>query len=189
MISRTVTILIGVALAGWVAGCAQQKVAQPAGTPPGQAKAAAAGPEAAATPAPAQEQNSRPAAVQDEKSGAAGMARIVTADGIELKAIYFDYDQYEIKPDYRDEVAYDADVLKKHPGKVVIEGHCDERGTTEYNLALGQRRAMAVRDALRGDGVATPRMKVVSFGSERPADAGHNEQAWAKNRRGALEMQ
>jgi peptidoglycan-associated lipoprotein len=77
-----------------------------------------------------------------------------------------------------------ADILKRSSGlTLVIEGHCDERGTTEYNLALGERRARVAYDYLVILGVSPDRLSIVSFGEERPADAGHTEEAWSKNRR------
>jgi peptidoglycan-associated lipoprotein len=106
---------------------------------------------------------------------------------ITFQTIYFDYDKYNIKPEFVPVIKHDADVLAGAPNlQVVIEGHCDERGTTEYNLALGQRRAVAVYDALAAQAVAKDRMKTISYGKERPVDSGHNEQAWAKNRRGVF---
>ena len=73
--------------------------------------------------------------------------------------------------------------------KIVLEGHCDERGTVEYNQALGERRADAVRDYLVGAGITTNRIQVISYGSERPFDPGHDEAAWAKNRRAHFALQ
>jgi len=106
---------------------------------------------------------------------------------LELQNVFFDLDKYEIKPEYVPVVAHDAQVLNTLPHlKVVVEGHCDERGTTEYNLALGQRRAVAVLQALQSHAVAKARMSAISYGKERPADPGHDESAWAKNRRGAF---
>jgi peptidoglycan-associated lipoprotein len=78
----------------------------------------------------------------------------------------------------------DAKLLRGHAEmQITIEGHCDERGTVEYNQALGERRAQAARDYLVAAGVASPRIQVVSYGKERPFDDGHDEAAWSKNRR------
>jgi len=100
-----------------------------------------------------------------------------------LKPVYFDYDNYTLSPEAQSAVQYNAEVLKKTPHlAVVAEGHCDERGTSEYNLALGERRAKAVAEFLTNSGVPN-RLSTVSYGSELPADPGHNEAAWAKNRR------
>lgn len=97
---------------------------------------------------------------------------------------YFDYDKASIRDDQKAGLTQSADKLKANADvKVTLEGHCDERGTAEYNLALGQKRADSAKAFLTKAGVAADRLKTVSFGKERPADAGHNEAAWAKNRR------
>ncbi len=98
--------------------------------------------------------------------------------------IYFDYDSAALTPRAQDILRKKAAWLRKYPGKsVIIEGHCDERGTTEYNLALGDRRAEAARKFLITLGIASSRMTTISFGEERPIDPGHTESAWRKNRR------
>ncbi|MBI3991802.1 MAG: peptidoglycan-associated lipoprotein Pal [Candidatus Lambdaproteobacteria bacterium] len=105
----------------------------------------------------------------------------------EFKPVFFDFDKYDIKPEFVAVIKENAGVLKGDANmKVVIEGHCDERGTTEYNLALGERRARAVRSALIDEGVNPTQLKMVSYGEERPADLGHNEAAWEKNRRAVI---
>lgn len=99
--------------------------------------------------------------------------------------VYFDFDRSEVKPEFFATIRTNARMLRENPDvKVVIEGHCDERGTTEYNLALGERRAAAVQKALIAQGVNPAQISTVSFGEERPVDTGHTEEAWAKNRRG-----
>jgi peptidoglycan-associated lipoprotein len=101
--------------------------------------------------------------------------------------VYFDFDKYNIKPEFKDTIKANAKMLMDQAGlKVTIEGHCDERGTNEYNLALGQRRAEAVRQALVAAGVPAGQLKTISFGEERPVDPGHDEAAWAKNRRAVV---
>lgn len=101
-----------------------------------------------------------------------------------LKPVYFDYDKYGLTPEVQEIIKYNADILSRAPYfKVVCEGHCDERGTAEYNLALGDRRARAVMDYMAMLGVQADRMSIVSYGSELPVDPSHNEAAWAKNRR------
>jgi len=98
--------------------------------------------------------------------------------------VYFDFDSYVIKPEFQAVIDAHARHLKADRSrKVVLEGHTDERGGREYNLALGQRRADAVRRALGLLGVADNQMEAVSFGEEKPAVQGSNEEAWAKNRR------
>jgi peptidoglycan-associated lipoprotein len=102
----------------------------------------------------------------------------------ELSVIYFDYDQATIRPDQTRKAEGNLQYLATHPNdKVMIEGHCDERGTAEYNLALGERRAAAVRDYYLQGGIAAERIAVSSKGSEEPAVPGKSEAAWAKNRR------
>jgi peptidoglycan-associated lipoprotein len=101
-----------------------------------------------------------------------------------LEAVYFEYDSSELSPEAQKRLDANAAVLKKYPTWVVtIEGHCDERGTAEYNLALGERRAVAARSYLVSLGIAGERLKTVSYGKEFPFDPGHDEAAWAKNRR------
>lgn len=103
----------------------------------------------------------------------------------ELQTVYFDFDSYRISSAGREAVSANASWLKANSSATVqIEGHCDERGTTEYNLALGDRRANAVRDALVRAGIARNRLSTISYGEERPADPGHDEAAWSRNRRG-----
>jgi peptidoglycan-associated lipoprotein len=100
------------------------------------------------------------------------------------KVIYFDFDKSEIKPEYADVVLAHARNLTSHPGlKLKLEGNTDERGTREYNIGLGERRAQAVRRAMMLQGVAESQLNTVSFGAERPAVEGDDEAAWAKNRR------
>ncbi len=101
-----------------------------------------------------------------------------------LKDIHFDFDKYNIRPGDADILKENAALLKKYPKvKVQIEGHCDERGTIQYNLALGERRANATKKHLVSLGVSPDRISTISYGKERPLDPGHNEEAWAKNRR------
>ncbi len=98
--------------------------------------------------------------------------------------IYFDFDRYTIRPDMTSRMEHNAKVMLDHPDiKVEIQGNCDERGTNEYNLALGEKRAKAARDYLVNMGVDPGRITIVSLGEEKPLDPGHNEAAWAKNRR------
>lgn len=100
------------------------------------------------------------------------------------RSIYFDLDSFVVKDQYRDVVTAHADFLKKNPQrKVKLEGNTDERGSREYNLALGQKRAEAVKSMMRTLGVSEAQLEAVSFGEERPQEAGHDEAAYAKNRR------
>lgn len=100
------------------------------------------------------------------------------------KIIYFDFDKSEIKPEFADIVTANAQNLSSHPNlKLKLEGNTDERGTREYNIGLGERRAQAVRRALMLQGAAEAQIATVSFGAERPAAEGDDEAAWAQNRR------
>src|SRR6202045_4287014 len=115
--------------------------------------------------------------------GANGMGADATGP-LARKVIYFDFDKSEIKPEFADIVAAHARNLTSHPNlKIKLEGNTDERGTREYNIGLGERRAQAVRRALMLQGVAESQLTTVSFGAERPAAEGDDEAAWAKNRR------
>jgi peptidoglycan-associated lipoprotein len=101
-----------------------------------------------------------------------------------LAKIYFDYDKAVIRDDAKPVLEANAVWLKKFKTvKVLIEGHCDERGTEEYNLALGERRAKAAQDYLIMMGIAPDRLRIISYGKSQPLDPGHNEAAWQKNRR------
>ena len=98
---------------------------------------------------------------------------------------YFDYDSYDLREDARGALDADAKMLASG-GSVMIEGHCDERGTPEYNLALGERRANAAKDYLVAHGVDGSKIETVSYGEERPFATGHDEASWAQNRRAHL---
>ncbi len=99
--------------------------------------------------------------------------------------VYFDFDQYQLRSDARPVLDSQASWLNHYPAvRVRIEGNCDERGTREYNLALGARRANSVRDYLVSRGISAARIETVSFGKERPVDGGSGEDAWAHNRNG-----
>jgi peptidoglycan-associated lipoprotein len=108
-----------------------------------------------------------------------------TATAVEpFETVYFDLDSYVLRQDARDALRQNAQwMLKKTSGTVRLEGNCDERGSDEYNLALGEKRAKAGRDYLVALGVSADRLVTISYGKEKPADQGHNEEAWAKNRR------
>lgn len=104
-----------------------------------------------------------------------------------LKDIHLDFDKYDIRPEDALILQKNAALLMKHPGvKIQIEGHCDERGTVEYNLALGERRANNAKKYLISLGIANDHISTISYGKERPLDPGHNEEAWTKNRRDHL---
>ena len=105
--------------------------------------------------------------------------------GRNVRDIYFDYDKYDIRPDQQAALQSGAQFLAQHPAmRFTIEGHCDERGSTEYNLALGDNRANAVKNALIQAGVGADRIRTISYGKEKPVCTESNEQCWQQNRRG-----
>ncbi len=109
---------------------------------------------------------------------------IEEAEQIMLEDIFFEYDKFSIQDEYKATLTMNAEALMEYPDVVlVIEGHCDERGTNEYNLSLGEKRAKAVLDFYVAYGVSASRLSIVSYGEERPFDSGHNESAWSMNRR------
>ena len=101
-----------------------------------------------------------------------------------MQPVFFDFDKSDIREDQAPALQNNASVLKKNPTvSILIEGHCDERGTNEYNLALGERRAKAAKDYLVSLGIAENRISTISYGENRPFAEGHNEDAWMQNRR------
>jgi peptidoglycan-associated lipoprotein len=101
-----------------------------------------------------------------------------------MAVIYFDYDDSRLRPDQIDRIDRNFRYLRDNPSvKVLIEGHCDERGTTEYNYVLGENRAKGVRDYFIRNGISPARVQILSRGEEDPIDPGHDETAWSKNRR------
>lgn len=163
--------LVGLAAAS-LAACASRPKPQPvAPTPPAPPPAQEPAPYTP-PPAPPVAQGPLPGSVQD----------FVVNVG---DRVYFDTDEYSVRADAQPVLAGQAQWLNRYPAvKVRIEGNADERGTREYNLALGARRANAIRDFLIAQGVAASRIETISFGKEKPIDAGTTEEAWAKNRNG-----
>ena len=161
------------------AGCAEKKAVVKEGASQEQIAAD----KAAKDDAAAKEAADRLAREQAAKERAAKVepaAAVVDA----VKDIYFDFDKSSIRPDAREVLKANADYfLKNSAASIVIEGHCDERGTAEYNMALGKSRAQEAKKYLANLGVKESKMKTISYGKERPIDPGHDEQAWAKNRR------
>jgi peptidoglycan-associated lipoprotein len=154
-----------------VAGCARKAVEQPPTPAPAPAQPAPTPPPAEKTPTP-----TPPPAPE-----------ITSSD---FQPAFFDYDSYVLRDDARTALDHDAEVLRTHADlKITVEGHCDERGTVEYNQALGEKRAQAARDYLTSAGINGSRINVVSYGKERPFDPGHDEAAWAKNRRAQVVLQ
>jgi peptidoglycan-associated lipoprotein len=106
-----------------------------------------------------------------------------------LSTIYFDFDQDSLTTQVRTAIDALVPCLQEVRGRIVLEGHADERGTTEYNLALGQRRADSVQRYLQTQGIAASKMRTVTYGEERPVDRGSNERAWALNRRVEIKVE
>ncbi len=102
----------------------------------------------------------------------------------QFETVYFDFDKFNLRSDAKSGLDGNYDLLTQFPDVMVkIEGHCDERGTVEYNLSLGEKRATSCKDYLVGLGIDAGRISTISYGKERPVDAGHSETAWGKNRR------
>ena len=156
-------------------GCAKKQTVKSEGAPGA----------AAVTEAPVKEIPPAPVAVAPATPPPAAPGVAVTEEKLSrFDDVRFDFDKSEVKEDGRKTCQVVADYLKKNPkAKLQIEGHCDERGTAEYNLALGDRRATAVMTYLVSLGVPKAALSTVSFGKEKPLDPGHDEGAWAKNRR------
>lgn len=177
--SLPILILLIAAVAIFSAGCKKKPAPVTAApTPPPVAKTEPA-------PEPVKEEPMKPVveeAAAPPKMGAAEYNR----QGL-LKTVYFDTNRHEIRPDQRPALEANALKLKNAPFSsfnILIEGHCDERNTSEYNMALGDRRANSIKQFLIGLGIPASRLRTISYGEERPLDPGHNEEAWAKNRRG-----
>jgi peptidoglycan-associated lipoprotein len=120
-----------------------------------------------------------------QREGRFGSGSIPTAEGEGMfRDIHFSYDSYAIDEESRQDLDANARTLTEQPDlRITLEGHCDERGTVEYNMALGAERARSVKNALVSLGVASSRINTVSYGEEIPLDSGHDEMAYAKNRR------
>jgi len=159
-------------------GCAKKQTVKSEGAgAPGAAAPGAVG------EAPVKEAPPAPAVVARPPAAEAGVA--VTEERFsQFDDVRFDFDKSEVKEDGRKASQVVASYMKKNPrATLLIEGHCDERGTSEYNMALGERRAAAVMNYLVSLGVSKGALSMVSFGKEKPLDPGHDEGAWAKNRR------
>ena len=149
-------------------------------------------PEPGAASAPAKPEEQRPG---EGQSGATGESTTgqSSLDQLQkgkpptsgpLKDIYFSFDRYDLEGEARETLKANADWLKRNPAaRVEIEGHCDERGTNEYNLALGAKRAQEAKDYLVTLGIATERLSTISYGEEIPVCQDHNENCWHQNRR------
>ena len=130
------------------------------------------------------EQALREKALRDKALQEEAARKEAALKAAKLEPIYFEFDQWSIREDQKEIMMKNSQWLTANPNtKVRLEGHCDERGTAEYNLALGQKRAEAAKTFLEALGISSDRMTPLSYGEERPLDPGHNEAAWAKNRR------
>jgi peptidoglycan-associated lipoprotein len=168
---RSVGLLIAIVAMGFslaACGCFQQAM---------RGEAAPPAPEAAPAPAPAPVPEAAPAPAPAPAPEAAA------PPAVELSDIHFDFDKYDIRPGDAEILKQNYEWFKENPGRVRIEGNCDERGTVEYNLVLGQKRADSAKKFLIDLGVDAGRLDTISYGKEKPIDPGHNEAAWAKNRR------
>ncbi len=164
------SVMMCLLLALMATGCAKKAAKQAEEVTPPQ-KAASAGTGQEMKPAEA------------APSEAAAQSAAASSAGFDKK-VYFDFDKFDLKPEAIETLNELASFLKGNTGlKVKIEGNCDERGTTEYNLALGERRAKAALDYIVSQGINSARVSTISYGKEKPADPNHNEEAWAKNRR------
>jgi peptidoglycan-associated lipoprotein len=182
---RFTVLFLAIALAAGAAGTACKKkdppIARPTPPPPDTDMTANRPP---APPEPVTE--APPVAVPPEPS--VSSADIGSLDEINKKGIlapvFFEFDSAEMSSEGQAVLTKNAETMKLYPTWIVsVEGHCDERGTAEYNLALGERRALSVRQYLVSLGIAAERLRTVSYGKEFPFDPGHGESSWARNRR------
>ncbi len=166
-----------------LSGCAKRPATTQAAAP---APTGSASTTAATPPAPAPVQSAPPTAATTTPAPSS-TARPAVQDFAavpELADVFFDFDKYDIRPGDAKTLDANANWLKSNPNHLVlIEGHCDERGTNEYNLALGERRAKSTMNYLVSQGVQANRITIISYGEERPQCTEHNEACWAKNRR------
>jgi len=181
MLSRSVLtscVLVAVSLMFFFTGCAKDEQMADA-----QASTVATGPGTGGPPPPP-----RPPAV-DPNQRAAEMARQAREE-FQNRHIYFAFDRYELSTEAQATLDRKVAFLNEmREVRVQIEGHCDDRGTTAYNLALGERRANSAKTYLTTAGVNAARLTTISYGEERPADPGQSEAAWAKNRRAQFVIQ
>jgi len=180
---RAYHLVIVIAILLTAAGCSRRKppVAQPVPPPAAAPPATAAAPP----PPPVRVEEALPVPAEPVGEDSIGGRSLDELNrNSPFKPVFFDLDSAELDDPGRAIVGGNAELLKKYSAWVItVEGHADERGTAEYNLALGERRAVAVKTYLISLGVAPDRVRTVSYGKEFPFDPGHNEAAWSKNRR------
>jgi peptidoglycan-associated lipoprotein len=180
-IRRVSAWLVTITLAVTMAGCAKKTppVARPIPPPPGADTGAEPPP---APPEPVRETPVPPEPIASDPLVATDID--VINKNSPFQPVFYGFDSAEVDAEGQKVLNANAEILKKYPTWVItIEGHADERGTAEYNLALGERRASAARTYLVSLGIPADRLKTVSYGKEFPFDPGHDEAAWAKNRR------
>ncbi len=127
-------------------------------------------------------------AVEAETVSAVSESDYSDSDSLAEEVIYFEYDKFDLSSLAISEIRALANSIESKSNKIRIEGHCDERGTREYNLALGERRANAVSELLQVNGISSSRITTVSYGEERPIAYGSNESSWSKNRRALIKV-
>jgi peptidoglycan-associated lipoprotein len=171
---KTVVLWIAVISASVLAGCSTPKPRNAAGANAGTSSTV-----------PANQSQTSGADMAGAGAGASGAGVAGPTTGqLQNRAIYFDFDNSDVKPEYESLIAAHAHYLAANTTvRVRLEGNTDERGSREYNIGLGERRAQAVRRALMLQGVADSQIATVSYGEERPAVTGHTEEAWSRNRR------
>jgi peptidoglycan-associated lipoprotein len=176
-------VLVGV-VSLLIGGCAPSSANKPAAT---SSESSSSGSQGAGSQRPgegsrgtARESTVPPGSLDALRQGKS----TATPSASPLKDIYFDFDRFDLKPDARNTLRENADWLKNNPStRIEIEGHCDERGTNEYNLALGAKRAQSAKDYLVTLGIAAQRLSTISYGEEIPVCKEHNEDCWRRNRR------
>jgi len=179
--SLRATTIYALIITSILVGCARRPAPTAMTAPAPTAVTAERSAEPAAATAPRAEE--RIVTRQEEISVARRPDPATFAENDNVKTIYFDFDRYDIRPGDAKTLEADAAWLKTHDVLILIEGQCDERGTVEYNLALGDRRARAAMNHLVALGIAADRISTVSYGKERPVCDAHDESCWALNRR------
>ncbi len=171
LLTKISTLSLVVVLSAGVVGCKKKQHPVAAGPGPGMD----AGPVAVST-------NPNDASVMPPRQGHPGERN--QPPRLAADTVHFAFDSSVVNPSERPKLDDMAAYMRENPGNVItIEGHCDERGTAEYNRSLGERRAQACREYLTGVGADAGKLQTISYGKEKPADPGHGEEAWAKNRR------
>jgi len=189
---RLASVLALLTLVVVMVSCAKRPATTAASAPAPTGVAGSTGPSAPQSTPSAPAQPNAPAASSPAPApsapSTAGGARPVPREFAaiaDLRDIFFDFNKYDIRPNEAKTLDANAAWLKSHENMLVlVEGHCDERGTNEYNLALGERRAKATMNYLVAQGVQANRITIISYGEERPVCSEHTEACWAKNRRG-----